>query len=125
MALRYSLTTTLVVSEDNSSTPTKKIYEDCNRSIVDTTTLTEAGSGFTTYAPSAADVAVPLGGIAAGKWLYMVADAAFSFKLSGGAALVVPADKPIHMFVDFTSLSISNPSALASVSISWALGGSD
>lgn len=92
---------------------------------MDTTTLTEAASGYTTYAPSATDVAIPLGGIAAGKWVYLIADAAFSFKLSAGAALVVPADKPIHMFVDFTSLSISNPSAISTVSVSWAIGGSD
>ena len=105
--MRYSLTSSLVLSEDTSSNPSKKIYEDDSRTIVDTTAFTEAGSGFTTYAPSAADVAIPLGGIAAGKWLYLIGDAAFSFKISAGASLVVPADRPIQMFVDFTSLSIS------------------
>ena len=123
--MRYSLTSSVVLSEDTSSTPSKKIYEDDSRTIVDTTTFTEGGSGFTTYAPSAADVAIPLGGIAAGKWLYLISDAAFSFKISAGAALVVPADRPIQMFVDFTSLSISNPSAGSSVSVSWAIAGSD
>jgi len=123
--MRYSLTSSVVLSEDTSSTPSKKIYEDDSRTIVDTTTFTEGASGFTTYAPSAADVAVPLGGIVAGKWIYLIGDASFSFKVSGGAALTVPADRPCQLFVDFTALTISNPSAGSSVSVSWAIAGSD
>jgi len=123
--MRYSLTSSVVLSEDTSSTPTKKIYEDDSRTIVDTTTYTEGGSGFTTYAPSAADVAIPLGGIATGKWIYLIADAAFQFKINAGAALDVPADRPCQLFVDFTALTISNPSAGSSVSVSWAIAGSD
>jgi hypothetical protein len=123
--MRYSLTSSLVLSEDTGSTPSKKIYEDDNRTIVDTTSFTEAGSGLTTYAPSASDVAIPLGGIATGKWLYLIGSAAFSFKIDAGAALVVPADRPCQLFVDFTALTISNPSAGSSVSVSWAIAGSD
>jgi hypothetical protein len=122
--MRYSLTSSIVLSEDDSATPSKKIYEDENRSIVDTS-FTEAASGLTTYAPSAAAVAVPLGGIATGKWVYLIGSAAFQFSLNAGTTFDVPADRPVQMFCDFTGLTISNPSAVSSVSVSWAIAGAD
>jgi len=86
-------------------------------------THAEGTSGFQTFAPSAADVSIPLGNIAAAKWLYIIPSAEISIKLDAGSALILAANKPTSMWVDFAAISVSNADAGASVNVSWAIAG--
>jgi hypothetical protein len=122
--MRLYFTSNLTLSEDDSTTPNNIIYQDSNRSVTDTTTILEAASGSQSFLPSATDVALPMGQIAQGKWLYLYSSGDFSIKIDGAAAgITLAGSKPHQLWVDFTSLSISNPSAVSSITLSYALGG--
>jgi hypothetical protein len=122
--MRLYFTSSLTFSEDDSTTPNNIIYQDSNRSVTDTTNLPEGSSGYQSFAPSATDIALPMGQVTAGKWFYIVSDADISIKVDGAAAgLTLAANKPTQMWVDFSGLTISNPSAVSSVNVSWAMGG--
>lgn len=121
--MRLYFTSNLTFSEDDATSPNNIIYQDANRSITDTS-LPEGTSGFQSFAPSATDITIPMGNITVGKWLYLYADASIEVKIDGAAVgLTLAASRPHQLWVDFASLTVTNPSAVQSVNISWALGG--
>ena len=123
--MRLYFTSSLTFSEDESNSPTNIIYQDASRAITDTTTFTQGASGYQTFATSASDVAIPLGQITAGKWIYLVSDGDFTLKIDGAAvALALAGNRPHQLFVDFTSIEIGNPSNSTEINISYTLGGS-
>ena len=122
--MRLYFTSNLTFSEDDATSPNNIIYQDSNRSITDTTNLPEGSSGYQRFAPSATDVAIPMGQITGGKWFYIYPDADISIKIDGAAAgITLAGSKPHQLWVDYASLSITNPSAVSSVNVSWAIGG--
>jgi len=92
------------------------------------TDLTEASCGTVTIAAATTDLAIPFGGVASGKVLYLECDAEITIKLNGGSTamkLTPSSAQKAKLFWEglFTGLTVSNASATAAASLTYMIAG--
>lgn len=93
------------VSEDANSDP-KLIRFAEEAETTDVALLPEAMLRQEAF-PIGVAIAIPLGNIAQGRFLYIRSDKAVTFTLNGGSPLALRPNLSCRMWVDFTSLAIT------------------
>jgi hypothetical protein len=102
--MKYFLKSETILSEDTATQPKDIRFQKCDE-ITELVTLVDGGGDSKTYPIGAHSI--DMGNVAEGRWLYLISDQEITFSLSGGAALTTIPDKPIAMWVKFTSLDLT------------------
>ena len=120
--MRYYRKGTIVLSEDDLSNPKEIRFQDRDRETTEKTIIKDGGGRSETVVAGTTDWEIPLGNVAQGKWFFLYSDKAFKLKIDNGSDLQVAAGKPCEMFIDFTSLKITNDGT-EDMRLTWAIGG--
>ena len=102
--MRYYKKSETVLSEDNATQPKDIRFQKCDE-ITDSATLIDGGGSTKTY--PVATHAIDMGNVTEGRWLYLIADKALTFSVSGGPAMTTIPNRPTEMWVKYTSLDIT------------------
>jgi len=121
--MRFYRKGSITLSEDDATTPKQIRFEDREHETAETTIIQEGGGHTQVIEKNVTDFNIPLGKVAQGKWFYFFCDQPFRIKINNGADLVMAADKVNEMWVDFTSLKVTNPSGTDDMRLTWAIGG--
>lgn len=122
--MRYSKDAKITLSVDDLTAP-KQIRFQEQQSIVDTTNISECKVNDEVIPKGSTDYSLPFGQIATAKWLYLVGDKPFTYKLNNSIALTAVPGLPIEMWTEITSVKITTPNGTddTDVSLNWAIGG--
>jgi hypothetical protein len=122
--MRYSKEAKITLSVDDLTSPKQIRFQEV-QSTVDTTLISEAKINDEVIPKASVDYELPFGKVATAKWLYMVGDNPFSYKLNNSVALTAVPGMPIEMWTEITSIKITTPGVADSpdVTINWAIGG--
>jgi len=123
--MRFSRKATIMLSEDDSTSPKDIRFYDLDRETLDKTSIEEGGSA--THAVDVGDTfTLPMGQISQGKYFYLYADGPFELNINGvtGAELSMAGDVVNEMWCDFTTLSVENVTGSADdIRLTWVIGG--
>lgn len=122
--MRFYRKATIMLSEDDSTSPKDIRFYDVERETLNKTALIEGGSGTNVVAPGDT-FTLPMGQISLGKYCYLYSTGVFELVINGGnrtfnmAALV-----PNEIWLDFTTLSVTNDANSADdLRLTWVIGG--
>lgn len=136
--MRFSRTGTIVISEDDSTSPQDLRFQDAQRQTIESAASTPAttivsciSQGFTLpKAPTSPGVPTvyelfPPADLTTGKYFYLRSDDnPFHLQINNQTALIVPGGGHVcEMWCDFTSLKVSNVDPANSVRLTWAIAG--
>jgi hypothetical protein len=121
--MRYSREGTVILSEDDLTNPKEIRFKDADRETIEKDVIKEGGGQTQKIEKSTVDFELPMGKVAAGKWFFLYCDKEFTLKIDSGTARTMAAEKANEMWVGYTSLKISNPSATDDMRLTWAIGG--
>jgi hypothetical protein len=122
--MRFYRKATILLSEDDSTSPKDIRFYDVERETLNRTALIEGGSGTNVIEPGDT-FTLPMGQISLGKYCYLYSTGAFELVINGAdktfnmAALV-----PNEMWMDFTTLTVTNNASSADdIRLTWVIGG--
>lgn len=124
--MRFYRKATIVISEDDTATPKEVRFKSEDAETIEGATSTlvkDALSNTVTIPASATDFALPMPQVTTGKYLYLYGDRVFHSKINGGAARVHSLKKHNEEWIDFTSVTITNPDATNALRLTWAIAG--
>ena len=125
--MRFYRQASIVISEDDSTTPRDKRFEVNGEETTDngaTASIKDAMSNTVTVPVSTVDFLLPLPQVTTGKYLYLRGNQPFGLKINGMVTdLTMAKDKVNELWCDHTAVKISNPSATNPLRLTWAIGG--
>lgn len=121
--MRFYRKATIVISEDDSTTPKDIRYKIEDNEITDITLLKDVTSGSASLAASTVDFPLPMPQVTSGKYLLLKADKPFAAKINGSANFLFAANKPNELWCDFTQVQITNSDVAVALRLSWVIGG--
>jgi len=132
--MKYYRQGTIVISEDDSSSPKDLRFQDAQRETIESTEL--ANTALTSCVSQTVTIPAQPGGgpvtyelfppadMTTGKYFYLRSDDnPISLQINNGAAHVMSALHVNELWTDFTSLKVTNHDTAKPVRLTWVIAG--